>query len=287
MKAVAQLRGVAKAFAGLQVLDGLDLSFPEGMTTAVVGESGSGKTTLLHLIDGVVQPDRGEVLVFGEPVPGALSRGARGVRPSHERALSRGARGVRPSHERALSRGDRGDDPSPKQVRPERFRRRIGYAVQGGGLFPHLTSRQNITLLARLEGWRQEDIAVRYAELLDEMDLPTDVSSRYPHQLSGGQQQRVGLCRALMLKPGLLLLDEPFSAVDPIIRAGIYERFEYVQRHESVSTVLVTHDMREAVRLGDRLVILKDGRVLRSGPTNEVVQEPGDPYVEQLVHQQL
>ena len=237
-----QFDGVAKAFAGAAVLDGINLRFPAGVTTAVVGESGSGKTTLLQLINGVLQPDAGEVRVFGEAVPRQAA---------------------------------------------ERFRRRIGYAVQGAGLFPHLTNRQNVVLLAQLEGWTADAITARYAELLDEMDLPEEVSERYPHQLSGGQQQRVGLCRALMLKPGLLLLDEPFSAVDPITRVGIYERFEFVQRHEGVSTVLVTHDMREAVHLGDRLVILRAGRVARSGPTDEVVNAPGDAYVEQLVNQQL
>ncbi|MYE50949.1 MAG: ATP-binding cassette domain-containing protein [Gammaproteobacteria bacterium] len=237
-----QFDGVAKAFAGVPVLDGVNLSFPAGLTTAVVGESGSGKTTLLQLINGVLQPDAGQVRVFGEAVP-------------------------------------------RQAVEP--FRRRIGYAVQGAGLFPHLTNRQNVVLLAQLEGWTQDAIEARYAELLEEMDLPEEVSRRYPHQLSGGQQQRVGLCRALMLKPGLLLLDEPFSAVDPITRVGIYERFEFVQRHEGVSTVLVTHDMREAVHLGDRLVILRAGQVVRSGTTDEVVNAPGDAYVEQLVNQQL
>ena len=237
-----QFDGVAKSFADLRVLNGIDLTFPAGLTTAVVGESGSGKTTLLQLINGVLQPDAGEVRVFGEAVP---------------------------------------------RQETERFRRRIGYAVQGAGLFPHLTNRQNVALLAQLEGWTEDAIEARYEELLDEMELPKEVSDRFPHQLSGGQQQRVGLCRALMLKPRLLLLDEPFSAVDPVTRVGIYERFEFVQRHEGVSTVLITHDMREAVHLGDRLVILKAGRVARSGPTDEVVKAPGDPYVEQLVNQQL
>ena len=177
-------------------------------------------------------------------------------------------------------------EPIPEKRR-EQFRRRIGYAVQGAGLFPHLTNRDNVVLVAKLEGWSAAAIDERYQTLLDEMDLPLDISPRYPHQLSGGQQQRLGLCRALMLQPGLLLLDEPFSSVDPITRVGIYERFEYVQKHEGVSALLVTHDMREAVRLADRLVILKAGSVLQSGTTESVVNSPEDPYVESLVQQQL
>ena len=242
LRAVAQLVDVGKAFAGRWALEGLNLSFPAGRTTAVVGGSGSGKTTLLQLINGVLRADVGEVRVFGEPVP---------------------------------------------QHRPEPFRRRMGYAVQGAGLFPHLTSRRNIVLVAELEGWSEDAINARCAELMAQMELSEDMAERYPHQLSGGQQQRVGLCRALMLRPGLLLLDEPFSAVDPITRVGIYERFEQVQRQEDVSALLVTHDMREAVRLGDRLIILKEGRVVRSGPTEEVVRAPKHPYAEQLVNQHL
>jgi osmoprotectant transport system ATP-binding protein len=142
-------------------------------------------------------------------------------------------------------------------------------------------------LIARLEGWSQAAIARRYATLLEEMGLTDAVSERYPHQLSGGQQQRLGLCRALMLEPGLLLLDEPFSAVDPITRVGIYDQFEVVRQAEHVTSVLVTHDMREAVRLADQLAILKDGRVLQAGPTAAVVRQPADEYVRQLVHSQL
>ena len=142
-----------------------------------------------------------------------------------------------------------------------RHRRAIGYSVQGAGLFPHMTNRDNVTLLARLEGWSADRTSERYGRLLDEMDLPAEVSDRYPRELSGGQQQRIGLCRALMLKPRLLLLDEPFSAVDPITRVGIYEQFQRVQRNEGVSTLLVTHDMREAVRLASYLVIVRAGRL--------------------------
>jgi osmoprotectant transport system ATP-binding protein len=238
-----EFRQVEKRFtADRPVLDGVTLAFPAGLTTAVVGASGSGKTTLLELVNAVLTPERGTVLVFGLPVP------------QHDLV---------------------------------RFRRRIGYAVQGAGLFPHLTNRANVELLAKLSGWPRERRRQRYRELLDQMELPPEVSERYPHSLSGGQQQRLGLCRALMLEPELLLLDEPFSAVDPITRTGIYRTFAQVQAQQGVSTLLVTHDMREAVRLAGYLVILKEGKVLQAGPTADVLAAPADDYVNTLVTEQL
>ena len=169
----------------------------------------------------------------------------------------------------------------------EKFRRKIGYAVQGAALFPHLTARQNVTLVARLEGWSYEHMEARLLELLIEMDLPEEVADRLPTQLSGGQQQRVGLCRALMLKPRLLLLDEPFSAVDPITRVEIYDRFSYVQAHEGVSSLLVTHDLREARRLAEYLIILHAGVVQQHGQTSQVLEAPANDYVRSLVESQL
>ncbi len=176
--------------------------------------------------------------------------------------------------------------PQPEQSL-ESFRRGIGYSVQGAGLFPHMTVRKNVCLLARLEGWDEAKIEARYLELLAAMELPADVSERYPYALSGGQQQRVGLCRALMLRPPLLLLDEPFSAIDPITRVEVYRVFAQAQATAAVSAVLVTHDMREAVRLADHLLILRSGAVLQSGPTAQVLAAPADEYVQMLVQEQL
>ncbi len=167
------------------------------------------------------------------------------------------------------------------------FRRRIGYSVQGAGLFPHMTTWENVTLLARLEGWPAERIRARFAALLREMELAPEVADRYPSALSGGQRQRVGLCRALMLEPRLLLLDEPFSAVDPITRVGIHKRFQQVQTLEGVSALLVTHDMREAVKLASFLVIVRQGRVAQAGPVGDVLAAPADGYVARLLEEQL
>ena len=163
------------------------------------------------------------------------------------------------------------------------FRHRIGYAVQGAGLFPHLSARDNVVLVARLQGWSEARIQQRFAELLEAMALPASLAQRPPRELSGGQQQRLGLCRALMLEPDLLLLDEPFSAVDPVTRLGLYEVFEEVQRGQAISTLLVTHDMREARRLADVLVVLEHGQIIQSGSPDDVFAAPASPYVERLI----
>ena len=165
----------------------------------------------------------------------------------------------------------------------ENFRRKIGYAVQGAGLFPHVSVKENIVLIARLEGWSLEDIDERFEMLMRQMELPLDLSDRIPNELSGGQQQRVGLCRALMLKPKLLLLDEPFSAVDPLTRLELYEVVEKLISNEAVSIVMVSHDLGEAKRLGDRMVVLQNGILLQNDLISNVIGNPATPYVERLV----
>ena len=165
----------------------------------------------------------------------------------------------------------------------ENFRRKIGYAVQGAGLFPHVSVKENIVLIARLVGWSSEDIDERFEMLMRQMELPLDLSDRIPNELSGGQQQRVGLCRALMLKPKLLLLDEPFSAVDPLTRLELYEVVEKLISNEAVSIVMVSHDLGEAKRLGDRMVVLQNGIILQNDLISNVIGNPATPYVERLV----
>ena len=187
----------------------------------------------------------------------------------------------------AVYRPDEGElevfgEPVPS-TNVEAFRRRIGYAVQGAGLFPHLSVADNAGLLAKLEGWPADAILVRRRELFELVGLASELDDRYPHQLSGGQQQRVGLCRALMLKPTLLLLDEPFSAIDPITRADLYQQFEHLREHEAVSTVLVTHDLREARRLADYLVVMGGGGIVQAGSPDEVAASPADDFVRALL----
>lgn len=161
-------------------------------------------------------------------------------------------------------------------------RRTMGFAVQGAGLFPHLTVAENITLIARLENWSEGKISQRYDELFDLLALSCEFSDRYPHMLSGGQQQRVSLCRAMMLNPPLMLLDEPFSALDPITRRNIQDEFLNLQTVERRSVILVTHDMIEAEKLADFLVIIREGEVIQQGSVAEVESNPADEYVSRL-----
>jgi osmoprotectant transport system ATP-binding protein len=171
----------------------------------------------------------------------------------------------------------------PKEL--NRFRRRIGYAVQGTGLFPHLKVARNIALLGELEGWSRERIGARVAELMAMTGLDEQLAERYPTQLSGGQQQRVGICRAMFLYPKILLLDEPFSGIDPFMRAEVHAHVLTLVRAEPVTVVLVTHDMREARRLATRLVVLDAGAVLQSGTVREVEAHPAAPSVARLLEQ--
>lgn len=168
------------------------------------------------------------------------------------------------------------------------FRRGIGYAVQGGGLFPHMTVYRNVTILARLEGWETARCRSRYEELLSMMGLDHgELQDRYPYQISGGQQHRVSLCRALMLKPQILLLDEPFSAIDPMSRGDIHREFLALQEKEKVSALLVTHDLREAVALSKYLVVMANGTIVQHGATEQVLKEPEKEYVAKLLETYL
>lgn len=167
------------------------------------------------------------------------------------------------------------------------LRLKIGYAVQGTGLFPHLTVLENITLLAKLLKWDPDRITTRAEELMKLVDLPLDYARRYPHELSGGEQQRVGLCRAMMLNPKIFLLDEPFGALDPITKDEIHQEFLKLQRVEPRTIILVTHDLREALKLAQYLVILDGGRLMQHGTCDEILQHPANEFVRTFLHTQL
>lgn len=155
-------------------------------------------------------------------------------------------------------------------------RQRMGYAVQGTGLFPHLTAGDNTSIGAQVSGWSEQEIAARQHELLQLMHLDEALLQRYPHELSGGQQQRVGLCRAMMLRPQILLLDEPFAAIDPITRFDIHQQLQQLLAAEAVTVVLVTHDMREAMLLAQQIVVMDRGRVRVNQSTASLrAQQPG------------
>ncbi len=236
------LEGASKFYGGETALQDISLSFADDVTTAVIGPSGSGKSTLLQLINGLVRPSRGKVVVFGKEID--------------------------------------------YQRLPE-LRLQIGYAVQGTGLFPHLTVEENITLLARLSRWEPGRITARAEELMKLVNLPLSYAHRYPHELSGGQQQRVGLCRAMMLNPKIFLLDEPFGALDPITRSEIQQEFLHLQRLEPRTIILVTHDLREAIKLAHHMVILDQGSLVQHGKCDEILQHPANAFVRSFLHLQL
>ncbi len=167
------------------------------------------------------------------------------------------------------------------------LRKRMGYAVQGTGLFPHLTVKKNITLLAVLENWENDRISKRAEELVNLVNLPKDYFTKYPHELSGGEQQRVGLCRAMMLNPKIFLLDEAFGALDPITRSEIHAEFIKLQKLEARTIILVTHDLREAFKLADQVVILNEAQIEQIGTRKEILETPASKFVKKFVHMQL
>jgi osmoprotectant transport system ATP-binding protein len=174
-----------------------------------------------------------------------------------------------------------GEVVSPRSIGP--LRRRLGYVIQDGGLFPHLTAADNVALAARYFGWSAERVRVRLEELRGLTHLPEDAMARYPSQLSGGQRQRVGLMRALMLGPELLLLDEPLGALDPMIRAELRAELLEIFRRLGQTVVLVTHDLAEAAFFADRVVLLRDGSVVQQGTMTDLVERPADPFVTRFI----
>ena len=171
-----------------------------------------------------------------------------------------------------------------REVPAHELRRRIGYAIQGHGLFPHRTVGHNIATVPTLVGWDAARIAARVDELLELFQLdPALFRSRMPHELSGGEQQRVGVARALAAEPNILLMDEPFGALDPIIRAKAQEDLATIQRRFDTTIVLVTHDMDEAIRLGDRVAVVDGGRLLQYAAPEDIIAKPATPFVEALI----
>ncbi len=166
------------------------------------------------------------------------------------------------------------------------LRRRMGYVIQDGGLFPHLTARGNITLMARFLGWEGERLKGRLHELAELTSFPEDGLERFPAQLSGGQRQRVSLMRALMLEPEVLLLDEPLGALDPMIRSRLQEDLRRIFRALGKTVVLVTHDLGEAGYFGDRLVLLRSGRIVQQGSLSDLAHRPADAFVTEFVQAQ-
>jgi osmoprotectant transport system ATP-binding protein len=217
---------------GRTLLENLRLEIQKGETLVLLGRSGSGKTTTMKLINRLLDPTEGRILVEGT----------------------------------ATTDWD-----------PIRLRRRIGYVIQEIGLFPHLSVEENVALVPRLERWEEQKIKARVSGLLELVGLaPERFAGRYPHELSGGQRQRVGVARALAADPPIILLDEPFGALDPITRREIQQEFQTLQQRLRKTVVFVTHDVREAFLLATRIGLLKDGKMLLLGVPAELLasQDP-------------
>lgn len=212
-----EFRDVSYSVSGIQVLSDLNLRVAHGEILVLLGRSGSGKTTTLKLVNRLVTPTSGQVLVNGK---------------------------------------------ANDQVDVIQLRRGVGYVIQEAGLFPHFTVERNIGLVPKIEGWPEERIRARVQEMLQLVGLNSDMASRYPHQLSGGQRQRVGVARALAADPAIMLMDEPFGALDPLTRDELQREFLLLQQRLHKTVVFVTHDLREALRLGSRVALMEAGKLV-------------------------
>jgi osmoprotectant transport system ATP-binding protein len=232
---------VSKRYAsGTFAVQDLNLEVASGELCALVGPSGGGKTTILRMVNRLVEPSSGRILIDGKDIA---------------------------------------------TVDPVDLRRRTGYVIQQPGLFPHLTVADNVGSVPRLLGWDRARVRARVEELLELVGLdPATYATRYPHELSGGQAQRVGVARALAGDPPVLLMDEPFGAVDPIARDRLQQEFLHLQAQLHKTIILVTHDVDEAVTLGDRIAVLSEGGVLQQDDTPaEVLGHPATPFVADFI----
>src|SRR5258707_2985403 len=233
---------ITKQFSGASkpAVDAVSFGVPEGTTCMLVGTSGSGKTTLLRMVNRLIEPTSGEIVIDGKNV---------------------------------------------LTENPIELRRRIGYVIQQVGLFPHMTIAENVRVTAEIAvGWTKKQLAERADELLELVGLPpNEYRSRFPRQLSGGQQQRVGLARALATDPAILLMDEPFGALDAITRARMQDELLRIQRDVRKTILFVSHDIEEAFKLGNEIAVLHDGKLMQTGTPVDLLANPANDYVRQLV----
>jgi osmoprotectant transport system ATP-binding protein len=242
--ATVEFRHVTKRYnpgeKGPGAVNDLSFTVPAGKVCVLVGPSGCGKTTSLKMVNRLIEPTSGEILIDGRNV-------------AHEK--------------------------------PVQLRRRIGYVIQQIGLFPHLTIGENVSVVPRLLRWRPARIRERVEELLNLVGLdPGRYRDRYPNQLSGGERQRVGVARALAADPPVMLMDEPFGAVDPIVRDRLQNEFLRLQRELAKTILFVTHDIDEAIKMGDLVAVMQQGGVLAQfGPPEEILTRPASEFVARFV----
>jgi osmoprotectant transport system ATP-binding protein len=233
-----EVRDLTKKFGETKAVSGVSFEVQQGELLVLLGGSGSGKTTTLKMINRLIEPTSGQVLVDGEDVS---------ERESHD------------------------------------LRRHIGYVFQRLGLFPHMSVAENIGITPELLGGEEERIAERVDELLELVELEPSVRDRLPRSLSGGQQQRVGVARALASEPRLMLLDEPFGALDPLTRDRLQQSFIELRKRLDLTAIFVTHDMVEALLLGDRIAVMHAGELVQIGSPHELLTNPADDYVAELM----
>ena len=239
--AAIEFRGVSKRYDGSveAAVEGLDLAIPRGGVVALIGPSGCGKTTTLRMINRLIEPTAGSILIEGR---------------------------------------------DSRLVDPIALRLGIGYVIQAVGLFPHRRIADNIAVVPKALGWERPRIRARVHELAELVGLEPDQLDRYPDELSGGQQQRVGVARALAADPPILLMDEPFGAVDPVVRARLQEELLQLQARLHKTIVLVTHDLDEAVALADRIALFdRGGRLAQYASPDELLRSPAEPFVEEFL----
>jgi osmoprotectant transport system ATP-binding protein len=224
---------------GTEAVDRLSLEIPDRSITVLVGPSGCGKTTTLRMINRMIEPSSGTILLDGRDI---------------------------------------------QQQPVNALRRSMGYVIQNAGLFQHRTIVDNIATVPRLLGWDRQRSRTRAMELMERVGLDPSMAKRYPYQLSGGQQQRVGVARALAADPPVLLMDEPFSAVDPVVRKGLQEELLRIQAELGKTIVFVTHDIDEAIRIGDMIAVLRTGgRLAQFAPPDQLLAAPADAFVEDFL----
>lgn len=230
-----QLQEVSKQFGSTKAVDRISFTVQEGETLVLLGTSGCGKTTTLRMINRLIEPGSGQVLINGQPVTAQA---------------------------------------------PELLRRKIGYVLQDNGLFPHYTVEENIGIVPTLLGWDPARIRSRCHALLNKLHLPpAEFAHKYPAQLSGGQQQRVGLARALAADPPILLMDEPFGALDPVTRIKVRQDFLSLDEISRKTIVLVTHDVQEAFEMGHRVCLMHKGAIEQLGTPAELLFRPASDFV--------
>ena len=236
-----EITDLTKRFDGTArpAVDRLTLSIPEGEVCVLIGPSGCGKTTTMRMINRMIEPDAGTIVVGGRDV---------------------------------------------MSVDPVELRRHIGYVIQQIGLFPHWSIAQNVATVPRLLGWDARRIDARVDELLALVGMhPAQYRDRFPRELSGGQRQRVGVARALAADPPVMLMDEPFGAIDPITRARLQAEFLRILQGLAKTIVFVTHDIDEAIRMGDRIAIMRDGALVQYGTPEAILAHPADAFVAEFV----